>query len=96
LSLSPANVALGQVKAGEEAKQKLIVRSDQPFRITGIDGTDAQLMVREVNADNKTVHVLAVTLKGADPGELTKVLRVRTDLKGDNEIEFQATAQVVP
>jgi hypothetical protein len=96
LSLSPANVALGQVKAGDEAKQKLIVRSDQPFRITGIDGTDAQLMVREVNADNKTVHVLAVTLKGADPGELTKVLRVRTDLKGDNEIEFQATAQVVP
>jgi hypothetical protein len=96
LSLSPANVTLGQVKAGEEANQKIIVRGGQPFRITGIDGTDAQLTVREINADNKSVHVLAVSLKGDNPGELTKLLRVRTDLKGDNEIEFQATAEVVP
>ena len=96
LSLSPANVTLGQVKAGEEAKQKIIVRSDQPFRITGVDGTDTNLMVREVNEGKKAVHVLAVTLKGADPGDVAKVLKVRTDLKGENEVEFQATAQVVP
>jgi hypothetical protein len=89
-------VTLGKIKAGEEAKQKIIVRSDQPFRITSVDGTDANLLVQEVNEGKKPVHVLAVTLKGADPGEVAKVLKVRTDLKGENEVEFQATAQVVP
>jgi hypothetical protein len=96
LTLSPANVALGQVKAGQGAQQKILVRSPQPFQITGVDGTDAQLAVQEINAGNKPVHILAVTLTAGEAGDLNKILRVRTDLKGDNEIEFQATAQVVP
>jgi hypothetical protein len=40
--------------------------------------------------------VLTVKLKGRNPGELSKTLRVLTDLKQEGDVEFQATAQVVP
>src|SRR5208282_4224488 len=46
LSVSPNNVSLGQVKAGEESDRKVIIRGVRPFRITGIRGTDSQLQVR--------------------------------------------------
>jgi hypothetical protein len=96
LSVTPATAALGQVKAGEEAEQKVIVRGEVPFRITGVDGTDAVVSVRDTTAGNKTVHVLAVKVKAAQPGELTRDLRIRTDMKDEDTINFQAKAEVIP
>ncbi len=96
LSVSPAVAVLGQVKAGTEVERKVIVRGVQPFRITGVAGTDGQMSVRDSSKDRKPVHVLTVKFKAAKPGEVTRTLRVRTDLKEDSEIDFQAMAQVEP
>jgi len=46
--------------------------------------------------DPARYHVLTVTVKADQPGQLVRRLRVRTDLKENNEIEFQATAHVLP
>jgi hypothetical protein len=96
LSVSPTNVTLGAVKTGAESERKIIVRGGQPFRITRIEGTDDFWIVQESSPDLKPVHVLSVTLKGRTPGEFSKTLRVRTDLKEEGDVEFQATGQVVP
>jgi len=96
LSVSPNTIVLGQVKAGTESDRKVIIRGPKAFRIIGITGTDAELKVRETAADNKTVHVLTVTLSPAHTGELTRTIRVQTDLKTGGDIEFNALAQVVP
>ena len=96
LSISPATLTLGAVKAGAESERKIIVRAAQPFRITRVDGSDDFWSVQESNPEAKPVHVLSVTLKGRTPGEFTKTLRVRTDLKEEGDAEFQATGQVVP
>jgi hypothetical protein len=96
LSVSPSNVILGQVKPGIEAERKLIVRGVQPFRITGVNGTDNQLNVQGTSADSRPVHVLTIKLKPTQPGELTRTLRILTDLQEGGEIEFQAKAQVIP
>jgi len=96
LSVSPGTVALGQVKAGTETDRKVIIRGITPFRITGITGTDEQIRVREANSDSKTVHVLTVTLNPQTTGDMSRMIRVQTDLKTGGDIEFTAQAQVVP
>jgi len=95
LSISPMTVQLGDVKAGKQAERRLIVRGSAPFRITGIQGTDKQLSVRETTSEPQTVHVLTVTLRPSRPGELNRSLRILTDLKGESEISFLAKAHVV-
>jgi hypothetical protein len=96
LSISPTVAALGQVKAGTEAERKIIVRGDKPFRITKVKGTDAQLSVQDSASDNKPVHVLTVKLKAASAGQLARTIKISTDLQDSGDIEFEATAQVVP
>ena len=96
LSVSPNQVSLGDVKAGAPSDRKVIIRGIKPFRITGIDGTDEQIAVRETAGEAKTVHVLTVTLNPREPGELTRLIRVQTDLKTGGNIEFNAQAKVVP
>jgi hypothetical protein len=96
LSISPGTIVLGEVKAGEEAERKVIVRGAQPFRITGIKGTDDQVKVRDNTPEARAVHVLTITLRGNQPGELNRTLHVTTDLQGDGDIEFSARARVMP
>jgi hypothetical protein len=96
LTVSPPTVGLGQVKAGKMAERKVIVRGVQPFRIVSVEGADKELTVQDSTNDSKTVHVLTVTLQPQTVGELLRTLRVVTDLKSDETIEFNASAQIVP
>jgi hypothetical protein len=96
LTVSPGSVVLGRVKAGTEAERKVIIRGVQPFKITGVIGTDGQLKVRDSSSESKTVHVLTITLRPRQAGELTRTVRVVTDLRGENNVEFTTQALVVP
>jgi hypothetical protein len=95
LSISPSTVVLGQVKPGDEAERRVILRGVKPFKVTGVEGTDGELTVKDSTEDARPVHVLTVRLKPAKAGEVSKTLKVITDLKDEGEIEFQARAQVV-
>jgi hypothetical protein len=96
LSISPATVTLGEVKVGAEAERKVVIRGVKPFKITDVKGTDDSVKVRDSSSDSKPVHVLTVTLKGTQAGEISKTFRVITDMKDEAEIEFQAKAQIMP
>jgi hypothetical protein len=96
LSVSPSVAVLGKVKLGEETERKVIVRGVKPFRITGVQGTDNEISVRDSASASKPVHILTVKLKAAKAGDLARTFRVQTDLKEDSEIEFRATAEVGP
>jgi hypothetical protein len=96
LSLSPSAVILGQVKAGGLTERKLIVRGTQPFRILGVQGVDSLWTLRDSTSARKSVHVLTISLRAPRAGELTRVIKLITDLKEDGQIEFLARAQVVP
>jgi hypothetical protein len=96
LSINPNTVTLGQVRAGAELDRKVIIRGVTPFRITGISGTDNQIRVSESNSESKNVHVLTVTLNPLEPGLLSRLIQVHTDLQNGSDIEFNAQADVVP
>jgi hypothetical protein len=95
LSVTPNKIALGQVKRGTESDRKVILRGARPFRITQITGTDRQIQIRKTSSESKTVHVLTVTLRPNQAGELNRTIRVQTDLKSDENIEFTAQAEVI-
>ena len=42
------------------------------------------------------MHVLTVTLNPREVGDLSRIIRVQTDLTSYAEIEFNAQAKVVP
>jgi hypothetical protein len=96
LSISPETVTLGNVKAQTESERRVIVRGVKPFKITQVLGTDDQIVVRDSTTQAKPVHVLTVKLKAGQPGEVSKTLRILTDLADDNKIDFHVNAQVTP
>jgi hypothetical protein len=96
LSISPDPVAMGSVRMQGESERRIIVRGVQPFKITGFQGAGDDLLVRDNTPDRKPVHVLTVRLKGSHPGEVSRTLRVLTDLPDDNKIDFQVSGVVTP
>jgi hypothetical protein len=96
LTVNPMTVGLGEIKAGKVAERKVIVRGARAFRIVGIEGADKEMSVRDTTNENKTVHVLTVTVQPQSAGELSRVIKVLTDLEGEEAIQFLAVAQVVP
>jgi hypothetical protein len=95
LTISPATVGLGEVKAGKLAERKVIVRGERPFRILAVQGTDKELTVRDSNPESKNLHVLTVAFHPQRAGEVQRTLRVLTDLAGEEAVEFIAVAQVI-
>jgi len=96
LSVSPEAADLGSVAVGKEVEKRIIVRAVKPFKVTAIEGVDAQLSVTEQSQDAKTAHVLVLKLKPEKAGDLKRVVRIVTDLPEDNKAEFRVTAQVAP
>jgi hypothetical protein len=98
LTVSPAIVSLGSLKTDGESERRVIVRGVQPFRIVGVRGADDHLLVRDTSADAREVHVLMIKFKpdAGNTGAIDRTLRVVTDLKEDNEIDFRINAVVQP
>lgn len=95
LTVSPQVVSFGEIRTGEEAERRVVVRGVRPFRIVRVDGEGDGLAVHDSAAGSRPVHVLTVRLKAAGAGELARALRLTTDLAEDASADFEATATVV-
>ena len=96
LSVSPDLVSIGQLKVEAESERRVVIRGAQPFKITEIEGTDDVLSVKDSTEEAKPIHVLTVKFKPTASGELKRKIKVKTDLKEENVIDFQVTATVMP
>jgi hypothetical protein len=96
LTVSPALVALGVLKVDGEGERRVIVRGVQPFRITRVKGGDDDLQVKSNSTEAREVHVLTIRFKPGRAGAVDRTVRVVTDLKEDNEIDFRVSARVRP
>jgi hypothetical protein len=96
LTISPHLLSLGAVKVSSENQRRVIVRGVKPFKITSIKGGDDVVQVKSQNEDAREVHVLTIQLKPGKAGAVDRTLRIITDLKEDNEIDFRVNAVVTP
>jgi hypothetical protein len=94
LTVSPGLLTLGTVKVGEDVQRRVIVRGVKAFKITEVQGGSAEIQVKSASEEAKEVHVLTIRLKASAAGALDRTLRVVTDLKEDNEIDFKVNAVV--
>jgi hypothetical protein len=94
LTVSPPALGLGTVKPGEDILRRVIVRGVRPFRITSIKGGDESVEVKAFAEEARDVHVLTIRLKPTKVGVVDYTLRVVTDLKEENEIDFKVSAVV--
>lgn len=83
LELNPGKVRF-EVKPGESATQRVLVRAAKPFKVVGVDGTGDGLSV-ELPATPAAlpVQVVVVKFEPKKPGAVAKQLRIRTDQPGD-------------
>jgi hypothetical protein len=96
LTVSPSAVTFGSVKSKDESERRVIVRGVKPFKILEVKGTDGQVQVRNSTTGARAVHVLTIKFNPAKSGDLNRLLRVKTDLKDDGEIDFRVLASVAP
>ena len=93
LRVSPYAADLGMVRLGEEVERRIIVRGATPFRITGVQGTDNELSVKDNSPASKAVHVMTVKFKPTKTGQLDRVVRISTDMKDEGDVDLQVKAK---
>jgi hypothetical protein len=95
LSVSPASLFLGTVRAGETVTRQFVVKGTRPFRILSIDCGDARFEFDTTGADQpRPLHLVPVKFTAdADIGELSRTIRVKTDL-GDAAPRLSAVAVI--
>jgi hypothetical protein len=96
LSITPDAISLGAIRANGESERRVILRGVKPFRIVRVQGTDKNLQVRDNTLDSKPVHILTVKLHAQQPGQLQRMLRILTDMPGDNRVDLRVSASVMP
>jgi hypothetical protein len=94
LQLSASVLSFGNIEPSEKSEKRIIVRGPQPFRITGIEGTDEVVSVQPPGDEAKPVHVLVVGVKPTKSGEFARTLKVVTDLEPDRTVELPIKASV--
>ena len=83
VAVSPADLFLGVVRAGNKVTKPLVVRADRPFRIKAITGDKASFEIPPPPANESSVHVVPVTfVAGAEIGKVVKTIHIETDLGG--------------
>ena len=96
LTISPAVVTLGTLKVDGESERRVIIRGVKPFKITKVKGGDAILQVQANSTEAREVHVLTIRLHPTQAGSIDRTLRVVTDMKEDNEVDFHVNASILP
>lgn len=94
IAISPQLVALGDVKEGESVRQILVIRGQQPFRITEIYSDQFDISFDPID-EPKNLHTLPVTLTmKPGKGEIQGKIFVKTDLPGNTEVSVAASCKM--
>jgi hypothetical protein len=83
VTVSPAALSFGGVKAGDELTRKVVVRGTRPFKILAVDGLgDGVILGNEpTGAATAAVQTVAFKCKFTQTGEFHRELKIKTDLQ---------------
>lgn len=96
VTISPASVSLGTTTTNGTAKQKLVVRGDEPFEILDVQCAD-QRFEFEVPLGEKKLHFVQLRFHGDGTSEpISQEIRVVTSLPGNKSATCIVTGTVQP
>jgi hypothetical protein len=76
---NPDHIQLTGLKVGEAVEHRVILTGTTPFKVTGVKGVDAEVVVDPNNKDAKPVQVLKVMVTPGKTGEINRTLEIATD-----------------
>lgn len=96
VSITPSQIAIGDVTNGETKSDRFIVKGKKPFKITEIQCTDDRFAFK-IPTDAKPVHVIPFAFNGENgaSGDFRQSLLIKTDLGESFVAECVVTGQVV-
>jgi Protein of unknown function (DUF1573) len=96
VSVTPNQIAIGDVSTGQVKSDRFIVKGKRPFKITEIQCADDRFEFKLPN-DSKPVHVIPFAFRGEDgaSGDFRQSLIIKTDLGESFAAECIVTGQVV-
>ena len=96
VTVSPSPLLLGAVKPGQVVSKTLLVRSAQPFKVTGVKPSKDDFTSMPTPDEARALHTVNVTFKAPmQPGPYNTVVEIATDLKDEPPAKFTLFATVV-
>ncbi len=96
ISVTPMNVALGELQPGKPVTQKVLVRGKKPFRILDVSCGHDCLTFKTDNEESKILHFVEITLNpGSGPATLRMPVKITTDRGPGKTATVHVSAKVV-
>jgi hypothetical protein len=97
VTVSPSVINLGTIRIGQTLPKTVLIRSAQPFKLTGIKPSQPDLTAPPAGEQSKALHTVALTFKApARPGPYNAVVEFETDLQDEPPARLSVFANVVP
>jgi hypothetical protein len=99
VSVTPKLVSIGNIKNGQSAQTRLMVRSKKPFAISQVECEDPRFTF-DIPKGEKTLHVIPVKVKGEMSQEgaeqaIRQAIRIHTSLGPENSVETTFAGRVI-
>jgi hypothetical protein len=89
------DIRFDPVPVGQEVTRNVMIRGNKPFKIVKIEGEGNGLTAKAVLPVAQAIHVVTITFKPTQPGELRQRLVVHTDQKDMATFTVEGTAEQV-
>ena len=93
LVASPSLLQLGELKVGEKAVKRIILRGKQPFTIKAVGGQSDSIRVMMTEGAKRT-HILQVEFEAKPTGKVVEDLLVHTDLRDVEPLSVKVAGYV--
>jgi hypothetical protein len=93
LTVSPATLALGTIKASDTLTRRVVVRGSRPFRVTGVDGGAEVTLSATPSTSAAVVQTVTLKCQFTQPGDFRRAVKILTDLpEGAVTVTVEGTA----
>ena len=96
LSVSPNNVALGEMSFGQPVKQRLLIKGASPFQVIDVIVPDMQVHF-EPNEEPKAMQFLNLTLAPENQlrtGDVHTKMIIKTDMDGEHDVTLDLSYKI--
>jgi hypothetical protein len=81
VTVTPAALSLGTVKAGEALTRRVVVRGARPFKVLGLDGAGDGVTLVPSAAAAAAVQTVTFKCQFSQAGDFKRELKIKTDLQ---------------
>ena len=94
VTVSPASMVLGTVPPGTQVIKRMVVKADQPFKITGVTA-DQDGFSFEVSKEMKKVHLVPMTFVAPrEAAMINAIIRISTDIQDAPSLSSNVSVNV--